>query len=303
MAALHRRAGGCFALAVALLLTACSTVVTQEEPEAEAPTSEAVDVEMHTATAEPPPPPTRADFPDETTTGVPEGIELEESGSITVEEDGAVIEGLEVTGTITVKADDVVIRNTRILNTGHFPVRVDGGSNLLIEDSEIDGQGRGDAAVAFGNYTLRRVHIHNIPEGPRISGGNVTIEDSYIHDLVQRGDNHTDVVQVVSGSQILLRGNMLDVYHVEDESMGNAAFMFGEDSGPVTDCLVEGNYLNGGNYTINGGGGGTEGAACTFRDNVLGRDHRYGAAANLGPNVEWDTSNVWVDTHDPVRGG
>lgn len=307
MAAIHRRAGGVAALIGALALTACSPPGTPESPHPVPQTSEPVDVDVATVTAdpepEPEPPPTRTDFPDETNTGVPEGVELEASGSITVEEDGAVIEGLEITGTVTVEADDVVIRNTRILNTGHFPIRVSGGRNLLVEDTEIDGQGRADAAIAFGRYTLRRVHIYNIAEGPRIAGGNVTIEDSLIHRLVQVGDNHTDVVQVVSGSGIVIRGNALEVYNPDQDVLGNAAFMFGEEDGEVTDCLVESNYLNGGNYTVNGGGGGTEGAACTFRDNVLGRDYNYGAVANLGPRSDWDSSNVWVDTHDPVRGG
>ncbi|MGC5616769.1 right-handed parallel beta-helix repeat-containing protein [Georgenia sp. Z1491] len=299
MAASHRRTGGLLAVTTALFLAACSSSDAPVEPQAVPDSAEDVAVD-----AEPEiPPPTRADFPDETTTGVPEGIELEESGSLTIDEDGAVVEGLEITGTVTVEADDVTIRNTRILNTGHFPIRVSGGSNLVVEDSEIDGQGRADAAVAFSSYTLRRVHIHNVAEGPRIAGSNVTIEDSLIHQLVQVGDNHTDVIQVVSGSGIVIRGNALEVYNPEQDVLGNAAFMFGEDDGPVTDCLVEGNYLNGGNYTVNGGGGGTDGAACTFRDNVLGPDHNYGAVANLGPQSDWDDSNLWIDTHDPVRGG
>src|SRR5690606_36964001 len=118
-------------------------------------------------------------------------------------------------------------------------------------------QGRGGPAIAFNNYTLRRVNIHHVTEGPRIAGGKVTIVDSYVHHLVQKGDNHTDAVQAVSGRQILLRGNTLDVHNPDTGSLGNAAFMFGAEDGPLGECLVEGNFLNGGNYTINGGGGGT----------------------------------------------
>lgn len=297
MTAARRRAGTVGVVAGLAVLGACTAAPGAEDPGA-------TKAGRTTTTAsDPVEVPTRKDFPDESTTGVPDGVDLERSGSITVEEDGAVIEGQEVTGTITVKADDVVIRNTRVLNTGHFPVQVDGGDNLLVEDTEIDGQGRGDAAVAFSRYTLRRVHIHNIPEGPRIAGRDVTIEDSLIHRLVQKGDNHTDVVQVVSGRRITLRGNALEVSNPEEGILGNAAFMFGEDNGPVSTCLVERNYLDGGNYTVNGGGGGTTGAACTFRDNVLGSSHRYGATANLGPATDWDSSNVWLETGQPVSSG
>nr|WP_297425135.1 right-handed parallel beta-helix repeat-containing protein [uncultured Actinotalea sp.] len=244
--------------------------------------------------------PSREDFPDETTTGVPEGVQLEPSESLRVTEDGAVIDGLLITGTVVVEADDVVIRNTVIRNTGTFAIRVDGGRNLLVEDSEIDGQGRGAAAVAFGNYTLRRVHIHHVTEGPRIAGGTVLIEDSLVHRLVQAGDNHTDVVQAVGGREVVLRGNALLADDPEAGTLGNAAFQFGEEDGELGACLVEGNLLSGGNYTVNGGGGGTTGAGCVFRDNVLMETARYGARANLGGAAVWESSNVWLDTGEPV---
>lgn len=243
-----------------------------------------------------------ADFPDESTTGVPDGIELQPSGSVRVTEDGAVIEGLEITGTVTVLADDVVIRNTRILNTGEFAIRIDGGNRLLVEDTEIDGQGRGGPAVAFSRYTLRRVDIHHVTEGPRIAGSDVTIEDSYIHHLVQEGDNHTDAIQAVSGRNLVLRGNRVEAQAPDTDDLGNAAFMFGEEDGELENCVVEKNYFDGGNYTVNGGGGGTTGAECSFSENAFGRTSRYGPAANLGESITWEDTNVWINSHDPVRG-
>lgn len=282
-------------ITISLLATACSS-------SSVTPARVAADPSQPSDVASAPPPPQRTDFPDESTTGVPAGTRLKPSASLTIEQDGAVIDSKEITGTVTVKADNVIIRNSRILNTGSFPVRVDGGKNLLVEDSEIDGRGRGDAAIAFSKYTLRRVHIHNIPEGPRVAGGDVSIEDSLIHEMVQKGDNHTDVVQVTSGKNIVVRGNALEVYNPGSGLMGNAAFMFGEDDGPVTDCHVTGNYLNGGNYTVNGGGSKTTGAACIFRDNVLGSDNRYGPTANLGPRVDWDASNVWLSNNKTIKG-
>lgn len=236
---------------------------------------------------EPEPPPVR--YPDETNTGVPVGVVLQPSGSLTITQPGAVIDSLEITGTVVVAADDVTISNSRIKNTGSIAIRNE-GANLLVVDTEIDGQGKGIPAVAYNSYTLLRVNIHNVGEGPRIAGSDVTIEDSYVHHLVQIDGNHTDVIQVVSGSNIVVRGNNLQAYNPDTGTRGNAAFMFGEDDGEVRECLVEGNYMNGGNYTVNGGGSGTEGAACTFRRNQFGEDHRYGVRANIGPNVVWESS-------------
>ena len=231
-----------------------------------------------------PPPVVR--YPDETTTGVPAGVVLLPSGSLTITQPGAVIDGLEIAGTVVVAADNVTIRNTRILNTGSIVIRNE-GLNLLVVDTEIDGRGKGIPAVAFSNYTLRRVNIHDVGEGPRIAGNNVTIEDSYVHHLAQVKDNHTDVIQAVGGKNIVVRGNNLQAYNPDTGKKGNAAFMFGEDDGPLRDCLVEGNLMNGGNYTVNGGGSGTSEAQCTFRKNRFGLDYRYGTHANLGPNVSW----------------
>ncbi|WP_329677218.1 hypothetical protein [Cellulomonas sp.] len=242
-----------------------------------------------------------AGFPDASTTGVPAGTSLTPSGSITISQDGAVIDSLQITGTVTVNANNVTIRRTLIKNTGSIPVRVN-GSGLVMEDSEIDGQGGGNPAVAYSNYTLRRVNIHDVAEGPRISGGNVTIEASYIHNVLQVGTNHTDAVQSTGGSNIVLRGNTIQANNPQTGTYGNAAFQYGEENSPIRACTVEGNLFDGGNVTINGGGGGTTGAACSFSGNKFQRDFRYGPVGNLGPNTVWDkATNVWFDTGLPIR--
>ena len=161
-------------------------------------------------------------------------------------------------------------------------------------DTEINGQGKGIPAVAYNNYTLRRVNIHHVVEGPRIAGSNVTIEDSYVHHMVQVGSNHTDVIQAVSGSNIVLRHNALLASNPDTGVKGSASFMYGGDDGAVRSCAVENNYMNGGNDTVNGGGSRTTGAACSFSSNKFGHDHRYGIRANVGPNSVWTTTNGYL---------
>ncbi|MGV8968799.1 MAG: hypothetical protein ACOH2F_21270 [Cellulomonas sp.] len=232
-------------------------------------------------------------YPDATTTGVPAGKVLTKSGSITVTKAGTVIDGLLITGTVTVSADNVVIKNTRIMNTGSIPIR-NNGANLTVMDTEINGQGKGNPAVAYNKYTLLRVNIWNVAEGPRISGSNVTIQDSFIHNLVQVGSNHTDVIQSTGGSNIVLRHNTLLVYNPISGMKGNASFQFGEENSVIRSCLVENNYMDGGNYTVNGGGGGTTGAACTFNNNKFGHNFRYGIKAHVGSNSVWAGTNGYL---------
>ncbi|WP_407344419.1 hypothetical protein [Pengzhenrongella phosphoraccumulans] len=293
--ALAVAAFGCLALLAADLggLTGAGPVGTTSGDVTDAGTSGSTsqDGTKHSAKKKAKPKPA-VRYPDEKSTGVPAGVVLQPSGPLVITQPGAIIDGLEITGTVVVAADDVTIRRSRILGETGSIILKNEGRNLQVVDTEIDGRGKGGPAVAFRDYSLLRVNIHDVAEGPRIAGGNVTISDSYVHHLVQVGDNHTDVIQAVSGSRIVIKGNSLQAFNPDTGSLGNAAFMFGEDDNPLRDCLVEGNLMNGGNYTVNGGGRGTTGAACTFKSNVFGKDFRFGTHANLGPNVVWDSSNA-----------
>lgn len=249
---------------------------------------------------------TTAERPSATTTGVPPGVDLEPSRRVTVTEDGQVVDGLHVTGSIVVDADDVTIRRSLVEHTGDgYAITLeDGRRNLMVEDSEIDGSGSSSrqAAICCSDYTLRRVDVHGVTEGPRL-GSDVVVEDSYIHDLRTCDDCHVDALQTTGGSNIVIRNNSVDSTGAESDAYGNAALMFGEDTGEIREVLVEGNYFNGGNYTLNGGRDGAQGAEIVFRNNRFGRDSRYGAAANLGDAVDLDATNVWDDTGEPVQAG
>lgn len=236
-------------------------------------------------------------FPDAGTTGVPAGATLRPSGSLTVTTDGAVIENLRVTGSIKVQADDVVIRNTRIDNTARYPIQVS-GRNLLVEDSEIDGNGTASVAILPGEYTLRRVDIFDVIDGPRIEGDNVVIEDSYIHHLHRIAGGHHDAIQIRRGSNIQIRRNNLQAHNADTGDPMNAAIQIGSLTAPMRGLVVDGNLMNGGNYTVNSGKSGAD--PSYYRNNVLGRDFRYGVLSS-GPGVVWESSNVWQDTGLPAR--
>jgi hypothetical protein len=149
--------------------------------------------------------------------------------------------------------------------------------------------------VCCDSYTLRRVDIHDVFEGPRLSS-NTLIEDSWIHHLIRCPGCHVDALQSSGGTAITVRRNNIQAYNPLTRDPMNAAFQFGEETGVVRGCMFEGNLLNGGNFTINGNGGGTTGAVCVFRGNQFGRDSRYGPAGLLGPAVVFETTNLFADT-------
>ncbi len=220
-------------------------------------------------------------YPGPHNTGVPLGTELQESGSVTASEDGQVVENLDIDGCISVKADDVVIRNVRVrCEHKQRAIVVEGSrTGLVVEDSEIDGGGTAQVAIGWGNYTLRRVNVHNIVDGPRLGSG-VTVEDSWIHDMVRNDDYHSDALQANGGSGIVVRHNTLVPTDTSTGDVLNAAVQLGAeaDSGELTDVTIEDNYLDGGNYTIN------------VRDDdgiseVVLRNNRFGTSARYGPVI------------------
>lgn len=246
---------------------------------------------------------TPSSFPGPDNTGVPSGTTLRASGSIKVTQDGTVLSGLNITGCVTVTANNVVLRKSRITCDGLYSIRTDGAVNLVVEDVEINGKGKNSAAVCCGEYTLRRVDISNVIDGPRL-GSDVVVEDSWIHHLTRQPGSHNDTLQTTGASNIVVRRNSLEAYNPVTKDPFNACLMIGSTTGPVVSNLVfEGNYCNGGNYSI-GVREDLNAANIRLHDNVFGRNHRYGVIAR--PNqrgITWDRStNLYADNRRPVVG-
>ena len=202
--------------------------------------------------------------PDEHSTGFKRGMKLKPSGSIKVNTAGAVVEGLDVYGRIIVEAPNVTIRNCRIVPfSGNVGIKITGlARDTLIEDCEITGP-KSSNGISGSNYTARRLHIHHMGADAFRVVRNVTIEGCYVHDIGMHPDAHGDVVQMypTDGGNMRIIGNHFD-------ARGANAALFQVDNG----WHVEGNFFNGGNYTIQCQGV----VENVFKDNVFGRDAKYG---------------------------
>ncbi|WP_191280116.1 right-handed parallel beta-helix repeat-containing protein [Nocardioides flavus (ex Wang et al. 2016)] len=242
--------------------------------------------------------------PDSSNTGVPEGLELTASEGLDITEDGTVVDGLHVRGTVTISADYVVLRNTLIqTDTSLYPVKVEDASNVVIEDVEIDAMGGTGIGIFFSRAsgTVRRVNIHSAEDGIRIEGDDVVVESSYIHDLHRQPGGHHDAIQIRRGDDVVIRGNTLLPFVEATNDPMNAAIQIGSLLGDdrISDLEVVDNYMDGGNYTVNGGGR-DEVESAVYRGNRFGRNYRYAVSGNLD-NSAWDSTNVWDDTGAPAR--
>jgi hypothetical protein len=209
----------------------------------------------------------RPGFPTDATTG-PQVAGLDEdalpasgvAGMWRITRPGTVVDGVFHHGIIEVRADDVTIRNSVICGTGNLIVR-NFGRNLVIESSIVRGE-RGTvveartgspcgAAVAFGDYTLRRSEVAGCNDGLKAVG--VTeVYDSWFHDnYTRRGGpdgTHNDTLQSVDGplTRLVFSGNAA----YQDPCTSNRHFQLApiDRQPPIGYLRIERNFF----YGING---------------------------------------------------
>jgi hypothetical protein len=241
-------------------------------------------------------------YPTAACTGVPPGTSLTVvTGDITVTTADTVIEGKDIRGCVIARAPGLVIRRTKITGCVYSH---DGytGAGVLIEDSDIGcNDARGSTAVGDTNVTVRRSNIHNCENGFDVDG-NLTIEDSYIHDLLPYDpltDPHTDGLQITPvGHDITIRHNTILV------PGGTSAVIAPRvTDGVVSNVLIRDNLVAGGSYTLycqqNGRGN-------DFR--VIGNHFSTMYSAKVGEYGPWTdcedetevTGNVYHETGLPV---
>ncbi len=254
--------------------------------------------------------PSRCGYPDETTTGVSDGVTLKKSGSVMADEDGQVVEGLDITGEISVSAADVTIRDVRVTGgrgagaSDWVVVMRPGAERLVIEDSELRTPAGSEQDLACvlnigdGEPTVRRVDMQGCSIGVSTGGG--VVEDSYIHDLAMvPGLSHVNGVASMGGGGLTVRRNTILNEHPQ-----TSVVALYQDFGTQSDDLVQDNLLAGGGYIFYGGDG-TFGPTSKIRflDNRVARLY-YPKGGSLGVIAHLDldlpgnesSGNFWDDT-------
>ena len=217
---------------------------------------------------------------------------------------GTVIENARVTGKITVRAANVTLRNF-VIDAGGASYGVDcndpSAAGLMVEDGEI--LNVASAAVYGYGCTLRRLNIHDSNgDGVKPNGSDFVMEACWVSRLGRGKGAHADGVQVrnVSDSRdftgLVFRGNHFDMpVNAPAPYKSNACIYLQdetENAGRILGAVIENNWLNGGNYTLDFRGGQQEGHVVT--GNRFGRDYRYGPVRGGAEAAEW-SGNVFAD--------
>jgi hypothetical protein len=247
------------------------------------------------------------DRPDATNTGVPRGTTLTRyDGDLEVTKANTVIDGLEVHGVIKVRAPGVVIKNTKVVGpstsgrplVSNYPY----GHSFTITDSELWSKTASPYAngILGSNFTAVRVNVHDVIDTVHITGGNVTVRDSYLHDTLhykndpvqKNGPSHDDVIQVQGGSNIVIEGNTLS-------GSTNTVIMVTQDQSRLSGLTIRDNYIDGGNCSVNMNEKGKGPLKNVLvQDNLFGPDRAIGNCAVYLPPTSDVTlrTNYWEAT-------
>jgi hypothetical protein len=253
----------------------------------------------------PPPPDGDPDRPWAHNTGPKDANALVPSGALTLSSPG-VYENLDITGDIYITSSNVTVRNFRVNASGiQRGVWIEPGlSDIVLEDGEIFGM---TSIGIYGiGYTARRLHIHDSggdalrPEGSP-GAGPTLVEYCFVERMGLSPSAHADALQVSNVSEgsynVTLQFNNFYMPapgtpgHPGDTSKASAVIFLEK---PVTNYVIQNNWLDGGGYTIYCGGN-TGGVL--WRDNVFGHDYSFGAVTGTCQN--W-SGNVWEDTGAPL---
>jgi hypothetical protein len=171
------------------------------------------------------------------------------SGNMNITTAGAVIDARDISGCVTVNAPDVTIKRSRIRSSSCSLVIQNNSTNLLVEDSEIDGLGTFGTAVGSSNLTLRRVNVHGAENGLDVSG-NMTVEDSFIHNLsvadATHTDVHTDGIQINEGAaDLVFRHNTIRPNPDTVWRSTSCIIMYDDGGVQNTRVRIENNLLDG----------------------------------------------------------
>jgi hypothetical protein len=191
---------------------------------------------------------------------VPAGTSLTtHNGDLVVTTAGQVVDGLRVTGAVDIRAHDVTIRNSEIRGR----VGNDFGGTryrFTIEDSTVAPASGcsswGNGAVGVSDYTARRVRIAGFPDGFRVAGSHIHIEDSFVTLCSANPSDHSDGIQAygaANATDIVLRHNTVDQRPVTNGAATSPIFVpnDGERQGNQNlSITVVDNVLAGGGYSF-----------------------------------------------------
>jgi parallel beta-helix repeat protein len=236
-------------------------------------------------------------FADDDNTGVAKGVNLKRSSGLTIRQEGAIIEDMDIDGMVSILAPNVTLRNVRISAEGWAALDIR-ASDVTVENCEIDGKnGPGIRGISINasRVNIRHCNIHNVEDGIYIGeSSKISIENNYIHELRSNWDGpHFDGIATDGNvSDIEIRNN-----NVINDNNQTSAIMISNYFGDAIRINIIENRLSGGGYTIYVDGQFNNGIIhSVFIDsNILKKGH-------FGFNSIVNNHPIWQNNVDYITG-
>jgi hypothetical protein len=265
--------------------------------------------------------PSACGFPDVESTGVLPGVaRTTVNGDVTLSTAGQVYENKTVNGTISVTAANVTIRNVKLVvpRGESYGIQAFGWNtgvkNLVMEDSEIDmNLNYNSKGIAFDQYTLRRVFIHNGSDCAHAEHS-VVIEDSLCalgpdsnsdawpdNESWCDGPEHRDGFQSDGGDGLTFRHNT-----IRNNCGETSSILMSTNTSPIKNVTIVDNLMAGGGYTLYCNAG-PDVPNETVTGNRLSRVF-YAQGGYWGPltgcsQADTYSGNVWDETGSTLAAG
>jgi hypothetical protein len=238
--------------------------------------------------------PGHSEWPDDSNTGVPDGVRL--MPCATPIDTPGTYDACLWEGGLTITTHDVTITRSRVVGRVDLGYDTDAVYNIVLEDSEIDGNNVRASAIGSIAFVGRRLKIHSAQVLVWTSGPEFLLEDSYLYDLYGTEDDHCGGV---TGTPLEgeLRHNTLFGNLSPDAgpfgadggvSAAITAYTHGDFWPPLDGLLVEHNQIQSADayYAAYAGGTGEPGEATNVRyiENVFVRV-APGEPAAFGGNI------------------
>ncbi len=206
--------------------------------------------------------PQECGFPSPGNTGVPNGVSLKPSRSITVTQPGTVISGVDVSGKIDIAADDVTIENSRVTqdtscgteeSCGNYAIGIsDGLKGIKIRNVETASQPGQTCEQDIRNtgsaVTIQGAYLHAC-DGNIYAVGPTLLKDSYGIAKIEIESDHIENVYFDETNFKAIHDTLLN-------PVEQTAVIFGNSGGGrnVPNCsnrlTILGSLLAGGGYTL-----------------------------------------------------
>jgi polysaccharidase protein len=187
------------------------------------------------------------------------------------------------------KADNIVVRDLAIADTSGNAIYAGGAKNWVVENVTVTGTGGPNAgSISFqscSNITIRNCDIEDVfSDGiwmDKVTG--VLIENNSIGTVQgHNGDN----VQVVNSTDVVVRGNVLDMSEATNSSKGNLVVNKSQN------VLIEGNTLTGGGF-----GASVNSDDVAIIGNEISGQSGYTWSFGIGLGEQWSVSNYLISNN------